>query len=320
MSTLYPEIEPYSDGTLATDDGHRIYWETCGNPAGKPAIVLHGGPGSGCTPHMRRFFAPAAYRIVLFDQRGCGRSSPHASEPDVDLSTNTTWHLVADMERLRQQLGIDRWLIFGGSWGSTLALAYAERHPERVSEIVLWGIAMTRRSEIDWLYRGVAPLFPAEWARFVAGVPEAERTGDLVEDYHRLLHSPNAAVRAQAARAFHEWEWALFTVMEPDATPGDRWLDPRFQLARARMVTHYFRHGAWLEEGLLLREAHRLSGIPGVMVHGRMDVGSPLQAAWELAQAWPDGELVIVGGAGHSTNDAGMDAAIVAATDRFAAQ
>lgn len=319
MTVLYPEIEPDDHGMLDVGDGNAIYWETCGNPDGRPVVVLHGGPGSGCTPRMRRFFDPTAYRIVLFDQRGCGRSTPHASDLATDLSVNTTWHLLADMERLRAHLGIRRWMLFGGSWGSTLALAYAEEHPQLVTAIVLWGVAMTRRSEINWLYHDVAPLFPEQWARFVAGVPEAERDGDLVEAYFRLMHSPHAEVRAKAARDFHDWEWALFSVVGNEA-PGGRWLDQRFQLARGRIVTYYFRHAAWLEEGVLLKRADRLAGIPGVMVHGRFDVGSPLQAAWELAQAWPDSELVIIGGAGHSTADPGMDAALVAATDRFARQ
>jgi proline iminopeptidase len=317
MTTLYPEIEPYDHGMLEVGESNTISWETCGNPGGKPVVVLHGGPGSGCTPRWRRFFDPAAYRIVLFDQRGCGRSRPHASELTTELSVNTTWHLLADLERLRRYLGIDRWMLFGGSWGSTLALTYAEEYPQVVSEIILWGVAMTRRTEIKWLYRDVAPLFPQEWSRFIAGVPAEDRAGDLVEAYFRLLHSADPDVRLKAARAFHDWEWALFTTGTP--TPqSSRWRDPSFQLARGRIITHYFRHGAWLEEGILLAQAHHLAGIPGVMVQGRLDVGSPLQSAWELAQAWPDSELVIVGGAGHSTADPGMDAALVAATNRFA--
>jgi proline iminopeptidase len=319
MTVLYPEIEPYDQGLLAVGDGNTIYWETCGAADGQPVVVLHGGPGSGCTPHLRRFFDPTAYRIVLFDQRGCGRSTPHASELTTDLSVNTTRHLLADMEQLRQHLGIRRWMLFGGSWGSTLALAYAEEYPQLVSAIVLWGVAMTRRSEIRWLYHDVAPLFPEQWARFVAGVPEAERTGDLVEDYFRLMSNPNLEVRTQAARDFHDWEWALFSLVVNEP-PSGRWLNQSFQLARGRIVTHYFRHAAWLDEGILLERACRLAGIPGVMVHGRFDVGSPLKAAWELAQAWPDGELVVVGGAGHSTADPGMDAALIAATNRFAKQ
>lgn len=314
---LYPEIEPYGHGRLDVGDGNLIYWEACGNPDGKPAVILHGGPGSGCSTSMRRYFDPTAYRIVLFDQRGCGRSKPHAGDPNTDLSTNTTEHLLADIELLRQHLDVERWMLFGGSWGSTLALAYAERYPQRVTDIVLVGVTMTRKSEIDWLYHGVAPLFPEQWARFRAGVPAAERDGNLVEAYYRLLHAPDPDVRAKAARDWHAWEAALLSV-DPDAQPSPRWLDPEFQMARARIVTHFFRHNAWLEDGILLREASSLAGIPGILIHGRLDLGSPLVTAWELAQAWPDSELVIVKGAGHSPGDPGMGEAVIAATDRFA--
>ncbi len=317
MTILYPEIEPYETGMLNVGDDQRIYWEVCGNPTGKPAVVLHGGPGSGCTAAMRRFFDPAAYRIVLFDQRNCGRSRPHASDPQVDLTLNTTDHLLADMEALRQQLAIERWLLFGGSWGSTLALAYAEHYPQRVTEMILYGVTTTRQSEIDWLYRGLAPLFPEHWAAFRAGAPAAERAEDLIEAYHHRLHGPDPAIRLQAARAFHDWEAASISA-DPDAKPGERWLDPDFQLARARICTHYFRRRAWLEDGILLREAHKLAGIPGVMVQGRLDLMAPLVTAWELAQAWPDSELVIIDNAGHSPDDVGMSGALVAATNRFA--
>jgi len=317
MTPLYPAINPYDQGLLAVGDDNFLYWECCGNPQGKPAVVLHGGPGSGCTPGMRRFFNPAAYRIVLFDQRNCGRSLPHAGDPATSLAANTTDQLVADIERLRSHLGIDRWLVYGGSWGSTLALAYAERHPQQVAAIILAGVTMTRRSEIDWLYRGVAPLFPAHWEHFKAGVPPEQRARDLVAAYYQLLNDPDPTVQAQAAQAWHAWEAAQLSV-DPQATPPPTWSDPRFRLARARIVTHYFQHNAWLEEGILLRNADRLAGIPGVMIHGRLDLGSPLVTAWELAQAWPDGELVLVSGAGHSTGDPGMPEAIITATDRFA--
>jgi proline iminopeptidase len=318
IETLYPEIEPHDHGLLEVGEGQRLYWEACGNPQGKPALVLHGGPGSGCTAEMRRYFDPAAYRVVLFDQRGCGRSRPHASAALPDLAANTTWHLLADIERLRLHLGLERWLVFGGSWGSTLALLYAECHPQQVTELVLWGVATTRRAEIDWLYRGgVAPLLPEAWARFRAGVPPAERDGDLIEAYHRLLFHSDAAVCARAAADWHAWDFALFSP-DPAAQPGLLWLQPAFQLARARLCAHYFRHDAWLEDGLLLKQAGKLAGLPGVMVHGRLDLGSPLVTAWELAQAWPAGELVIVSDAGHSTQHPGMSAALVAATDRFA--
>jgi proline iminopeptidase len=317
MQELYPEIQPHDHGMLNVGDGNRIYWEVCGNPDGKPAVFLHGGPGSGCSTGARRFFAPDAYRVVLFDQRGCGRSTPHASDLRTDLSVNTTEYLLGEIELLGQHLGIEQWLIFGGSWGSTLGLAYAERHPQRVTEVVLVGVTTTRRSEIGWLYRGIAPLFPEQWVRFQGGVPELEPDGDLVEGYYRLLHDPDPAVRAKAAKDWHEWDAALLSV-DPDAKPPVQWSQPDFRMARARIVTHYFRHNAWLEDGILLREADSLGGIPGVMVHGRLDLGSPLVTAWELAQAWPDSELVIVRGAGHSSADPGMSEAAIAATDRFA--
>jgi proline iminopeptidase len=317
MTMLYPAIEPYDHSLLDVGDGHRVYWEVCGNPHGKPAVVLHGGPGSGCSTNLRRYFDPAAYRIVLFDQRGCGRSTPHASDLRTDLSVNTTAHLLADMEQLRQHLDIDHWLLFGTSWGSTLGLAYAQRHPHRVTEIVLAGVTTTRRAEIEWLYRGVAPLFPAEWARFRAGVPPADREGDLVAAYHRLLQEPDPAIHLQAARGWCAWESALVSV-DPEAAPEPRRLHPAFQLAFARLVTHYFHHHAWLEEGILLRRASALAPIPGILIHGRLDLASPLVTAWELAQAWPTSELVIVNGAGHASTDPGMSEAIIAATDRFA--
>jgi proline iminopeptidase len=317
VARLYPEIEPYEHGMLDVGDGNLVYWEVCGNREGKPAVVLHGGPGSGCTAGVRRYFDPNAYKVVLFDQRGCGRSTPHAGDPTTDLATNTTHHLLADIERLRRHLGIERWLVFGGSWGSTLGLAYAERNPERVSEIVLFGIATTRRREVEWLTRDVGRLFPEQWARFRDGAPEAERGGDLVEAYSRLLHHPDPAVRAKAASDWCDWEDAHVRV-RPDHRRNPRYDDPRFRMAFARLVTHYWRHAAWLEDGILLREAGRLAGIPGVMVHGRLDVSSPLDTAWELARAWPGSELVVVEEAGHSPGDPGMAEILVAATDRFA--
>lgn len=314
MTALYPEIEPYDHGMLDVGDSNRVYWEVCGNPEGKPVVVLHGGPGSGCTPGWRRYFNPAAYRIVLFDQRNCGRSTPHASDPDTDLTTNTTHHLIADMERLRDYLNIERWMLFGGSWGSTLALAYAQRYPQRVTEIVLFGVTTTRRSEVDWLYRGVAPLFPEQWARFRAGVPESQRDGDLVEAYYHLLRDPDPAVRAEAAQNWVAWESASVS----DDAPAERWSQPELKFAWARIVTHYFYHHAWLEDGLLLRNAPLLAGIPGVMVQGRLDLEAPLVTAWELSQAWPGSKLIVVNKAGHSPGDSGMTDALVAATDRFA--
>jgi proline iminopeptidase len=316
---LYPEIEPYEHGMLDVGDGNLIYWETSGTPEGKPAVVLHGGPGSGSLPVLRRYFDPAAYRIVLFDQRGCGRSTPHASDPAVDLSTNTTHHLIADIECLRRYLGIDRWLVFGGSWGSTLGLAYAEHHPDHVSEIILVSITNTTRREVAWITRDMGRIFPAEWARFRDGAPAAERDGSLVEAYSRLLHDPDPAVREQAAKDWCAWEDVHVSLFKrPNRKPGSRYDDPAFRMAFARLVTHYWRHAAWLEDGILLREAGRLSGTPGVLVHGRLDVSGPPDIAWDLAQRWPDSELVLIEDAGHWSGHPGMTNALIVATDRFA--
>jgi proline iminopeptidase len=315
MPGLYPEIDPYEHGMLDVGDGQRVYWECCGNPAGKPALVLHGGPGSGCAPGFRRFFDPAAYRIVLLDQRGSGRSTPHASDPNVDLSVNTTDHLIADLEALRSHLGIERWLVWGVSWGCTLALAYAERFPDRVTEIVLRAVTMTRPADIDWLYHGVGRFFPEQWTQFRDGVPPADRDGDLVAAYYRLLNDTDPTARERAAKAWCEWEDAVVS-LEDGWRPNPRYEDPRFRTAFARIVTHYFHHHAWLEDGILLRDAGRLAGIPGVLVHGRLDLGGPPVTAWELAQAWPDAELVLVAG-GH-TGSREMITRLVAATDGFA--
>jgi proline iminopeptidase len=311
----YPEIEPYEHGMLDAGDGQRIYWETCGSPHGKPAIVLHGGPGSGCTPGFRRYFDPGAYRVVLFDQRGAGRSVPHAGDPGVDLSTNTTDHLIGDIELLREHLGIERWLVWGGSWGATLGLAYAERYPQRATEVVLASVTLTRPDDIRWLYHGVGRFFPEEWTRFRQGVPPAERDGDLVAAYYRLLRDPDPAVRERAARDWCDWEDAVVS-LEPGYEPNPRYEDPRFRMAFARIVTHYFHHHAWLEEGAILRDAHRLAGIPGVLIHGRLDLGSPAATAWALARAWPGAELHLVE-TGH-TGGGEMTERLIAATDRFA--
>ena len=317
MAEAYPPIEPYDHGMLDVGDGNLVYWETCGNPDGKPALVVHGGPGSGCGTGSRRSFDPDRYRVVLYDQRGCGRSTPHASDPATDMSVNTTEHLLADMERLRKHLGIERWLLFGGSWGSTLILAYAEWHPERVSEIVIPNVTTCRRTEIDWLYRGVGRFFPEEWERFREGVPEAERDGDLLAAYARLMESRDADVRRQAADDWLAWEDAVIS-QEPRGRPkaySDR--PPAAQLAFVRICAHYFSHGAWLEEGALLRDANRLAGIPGVLIHGRLDMGSPLVTAWELAQAWPDAQLVVIDDSGHTGSET-MNNEVLAAISRFA--
>ncbi|MDH6131987.1 proline iminopeptidase [Kitasatospora sp. MAA4] len=317
MGELYPPIEPYEQGMLDVGDGNLVYWEVCGNPAGKPALVVHGGPGSGCGPGVRRYFDPERYRIVLFDQRGCGRSTPHASDPTTDLRQNTTWHLVADMEHLREHLGIDRWLLYGGSWGSTLTLAYAQTHPERVSEIVIAAVTTTRRSEIDWLYRGVGRFFPEQWERFLAGAPGTPRDGDLVGAYARLTGHPDPAVRERATADWCAWEDAVLSGETKGSSQpyGDR--PPAARLAMVRICSHYFAHGAWLEEGALLRDAGRLAGIPGVLVHGLLDLGGPPDTAWQLARAWPDAELITVADAGH-LGGAATRTHVLAALDRFA--
>ncbi len=312
----FPRIEPYDHGMLDVGDGNHVYWETCGYPDGRPALVVHGGPGSGCSAGRRRMFDPARYRVVLFDQRGCGRSTPHASDPTVDMGVNTTDHLIADMERLREHLGIVRWLLFGGSWGSTLILAYGQRYPHRVSEIVIPSVTTTRRSETAWLYHGVGRYFPEAWHRFRDGVPEAERDGDLVAAYARLVESPDPDVRVRAVQDWLAWEDAVIS-LETNGSPGEYGRRPAAaQVALVRICAHYFSHGAWLEEGALLRDAGRLAGIPGVLVHGRHDLGGPVETAWLLARAWPDSELIVVDDAGH-TGGAATEEHLLRAIDRF---
>jgi proline iminopeptidase len=315
---LYPEIDPHDHGLLDVGAGHQIYWETCGHPSGKPALVLHGGPGSGCTPWHRRLFDPAAYRVVLFDQRNCGRSTPPASAFETDLASNTTQHLIADIERVRKRLGIGNWLVLGGSWGSTLALAYAEAFPQRVSELVLFGVTAGRRKEDDWLFReGLAPLFPEQWARRRMALPEADREGDVVAGYHRLLNDPDPAVRERAALEWCTWESAT-----PDWPPkpglARRFADPDFAMAFARIVTHYVHHGGFLEDEIILREIGSIGSIPGILINGRFDLQAPLETAWTLERLWPAAELVVVENAGHSASAAGITAELVRATDRFA--
>jgi proline iminopeptidase len=271
---------------LDAGDGNLVYWEACGNPRGKPAVVLHGGPGSGCTDWHRRLFDPNAYRVVLFDQRGCGRSAPNASEPGIELSSNTTVNLIADIELLRQELDIERWLMLGGSWGSTLALAYAERHPDRVTEMILFGVTTGRRAEFDWLFRGgVAVFFPEQWERLRAALPAAERDGDVVDAYHRLLFHADPEVRRRAA-----FEWCMWESATPAWPPVDglapRFEDPAFALAFARLVTHYVRHDAWIEDRALLRDAGSLARIAGTMINGRFDFQAPIGNAWELSRVW----------------------------------
>jgi proline iminopeptidase len=314
MRTLYPDLEPYVTGMLAVDGRHTLYYEQCGNPQGKPVVLLHGGPGAGCSAKMRRFHDPAKYRIVLFDQRGSGRSTPHA-----DLVDNTTWDLVADTEKLRSKLGIERWQVFGGSWGSTLALAYAETHPERVTELVLRGIFMLRRWELEWFYQeGASRLFPDAWEPYLQAIPEAER-GDLIGAYHRRLTSPDEATRLAAARTWSVWEGATsFLRVDPAFVIGHE--DAAFALAFARIENHYFVNGGFFDdENQLLRDVARIADIPGVIVHGRYDVVCPIQSAWELHKAWPKAELMISPTSGHSAFEPENVDALVRATDSFAA-
>ena len=305
-------------GILDIWDGNLISFETYGIPVGKPALVLHGGPGSGCTPWHRTLFDPAKYLVVLFDQRNCGRSTPHASEPDIDLSTNTTQNLVADIELLRIYLGIERWLVWGGSWGSTLALAYAEAHPDRVTEMILWGVTTGRRSEADRLFRGgVAPLFPERWARLRAGVPDVQDDVDIVDAYARLLFDPDPPVRARAA---HDWcLWESATPHWPPMTGlASRYRDPDFALAFARLVTHYVRNDFFLEDGVLLRNAGVLADTPGILINGRFDLQAPLGNAWALHEAWPRSEVVVVEGAGHAADHEAIERELIRASGRFA--
>ncbi|MGV1757504.1 prolyl aminopeptidase [Rhizobium sp. A22-96] len=311
---LYPDLVSYDEGLLDVGDGQRVFWTQSGNPEGLPVLMLHGGPGSGSSASTRRYFDPQHYRIIQFDQRGCGNSVPHASEPEIDMSANTTWHTVADIEQLRQLFGVERWIVFGNSWGCTLALLYAETHPDRVASLLVVGVTMTRQSEIDWLYRGLGRFFPEEWARFRAALPVQDRDGDLVEAYYRLLCNPDPAIHMKAAKDWHEWEAASILV-DPRATMPARWSDPRYLTARARIIAHYFHHLAWLEEEQILRDIKRLAGIPCTMIQGRLDLEAPVITAWELSQAWPEAKLVIVPSAAHSLATSDMAIAIVGVTD-----
>lgn len=273
-------------------------------------MVVHGGPGSGRPRGAHRGFDPEVFQIVLFDQRGCGESEPHASDPATDMAHNTTEHLLADMEALRKHLGIDRWVLYGGSWASTLILAYAQRHPSRVIGIILVGVTMTRRREIDWLYHGLRLFLPIEWQRFRAGVPASDRDLDLVEAYRRLMENPDSAVRGRAAHDWCAWEDAVIA-HEISGSPGQYSAKPdAAKLAFVRICTHYFAHGAWLDDDQLLRDAHRLRGIPGILVHGRLDLSGPLLTAWELAEAWPDAELRIIEDSGHTGSPSMADAVL----------
>jgi proline iminopeptidase len=312
LRTLYPPIEPYRTGHVEVGDGHRLYWEQCGNPAGKPAVFLHGGPGAGCSADHRRQFDPARWNVLLFDQRGCGRSTPHAS-----LEANTTWHLVDDIERLRQLAGIERWLVFGGSWGSTLALAYAQTHPGRVTGLILRGIFTFRQTELDWLYRyGASEIFPDKWEAFLAAVPEEERD-DLVAAYHRRLTGPDPAARLAAAKAWSKWEAETVTLLPSPAVIEQHTSDD-FAIAIARIENHYMINRGWLAEGQLIEGASRLKAIPGIVVQGRYDCCTPPAAAWDLHKAWPEAELNIVPDGGHLFNEPGILDGLIRASDAFA--
>lgn len=314
---IYLVSEATADGWLPVGDGHALYWEEAGNPEGVPALILHGGPGSGFSAATRRFFDPDRYRIIGFDQRNAGRSRPSAAEAAADLSTNTTWHLVDDIERLRVRFGVESWVLYGASWGVTLGLAYAERHPDRVRAAVFAGVTTTRQSEIDWLYHGLREVLPEQWLAFRAGAPAAVADDDLVAGYNALMFDDDPAVREKAALDFHLWEGAML-LAEPGGKWPALWDDPAYRLQRGRIVTHYFRHAAWLAEGQLLAGGGRLAGIPAVLVQGMLDPQGPPHTAEELARAWPGAELKLIGGAGHATSGAGMSDAIVAALDGFA--
>ena len=312
LRTLYPPIEPYATGMLDVGDGHGIYYERVGTPGAKPALFLHGGPGAGISADHRRLFDPERYDLLLFEQRGCGRSTPHAC-----LEANTTWHLVDDIERLRAMAGVEKWLVFGGSWGSTLALAYAETHPGHVSELILRGIFMATREETRWYYQfGASQIFPDKWEHFVAPIPEAER-GDLITAYHKRLTSDDLAVQLEAAKAWSLWEGETITLL-PSAALSDQHGGDHFATAFARIENHYFHHDSWLEPGQLLRDAGRLSGIPGVIVHGRYDMPCPARYAWDLHRAWPEADFHLIEGAGHAYNEPGIFDRLIGATDRFA--
>lgn len=317
---LYPEIEPYAHGMLDVGDHNLVHWETCGNPEGKPAVVLHGGPGSGCGPYPRRLFDPDAYRIVLLDQRGSGRSTPHASDHETDMSVNTTAHVMADLELLRRHLGIERWLVWGVSWGSVLALRYAQTHPESVSELVLTAVATGSDAEVELLTRGLGRIFPEAFDRFLAQLPPAERDGNLAASYNRLLESPDPAVRERAARAWTDWETAI--IPAPPRSVA-RFEDPAYRMGFARTVTHYWGNDHFLGDGdgdgdgVVLRDAHLLAGIPGTLVQGSLDFGNLLGIVWRLHRSWPGSELVTVGDAGHTAGAPAVAEALVAATDKY---
>jgi len=314
LRTLYDEIEPFDRGRLRVSAVHELYYEQCGNPKGRPVVFLHGGPGAGLVPDYRRFFDPEAYRVILFDQRGSGQSVPHAS-----LDDNTTWHLVADIEQLREHFGVDQWLVFGGSWGSTLALAYAETHPDRVSGLVLRGIFLGRQNEARWFYedsQGASAIFPDNWEDFLRVIPEAER-GDMIGAYYRRLTSTDESTRQEAARAWSIWESSALRLL-PDQGLIDEFSEPEKAVALARIECHYFTNNCFFEtDNYLLEHVDRIRHLPAVIVHGRYDIICPLMSAWELHRAWPEATLNIIPDAGHATSEPGITDALVRATDGF---
>jgi len=310
---FFPPIEPFASGRLRVSEIHEIYYEVSGNPSGKPVVVCHGGPGGGTTPSMRRYFDPSKYRIVLFDQRGCGRSTPNA-----ELTGNTTWDLVADMEKLRRLLDIEKWQVFGGSWGSTLALAYAQKHPDRVAELVLRGIFTLRRSELLWFYQeGANWMFADAWEKYVEPIPPAER-GDFIAAYYKRLTGDDHAEKVKAAKAWSAWEGGTVSLV-PSQERIDSFSSDAFAVAFARIECHYFVNAGFFDrDDQLIADAHRIRHIPGVIVQGRYDVVTPMKTAWDLHEAWPEAELVLVGDAGHAASEPGIVDALIRATNKFA--
>lgn len=318
MQRRFSETEPYDSGTLDVGDGHRVYWECCGNRDGKPAVFLHGGPGSGFTSGASRYFDPDVYRILLFDQRGSGRSRPLASDQDADLSTNTTAHLIADMECLRRYHEIEQWTVLGISWGTTLGLAYAQTHPERVRSLVLALVTTTSRREVQWITGDVGRVFPKEWERFSLAVPDTMRHRPLVDAYSTLLFDPDPAVREDAALEWCAWE-DVHVSLSPGHKPNPRFEDREFRLCFARLVTHYWRHAGFLADNQLLNDASLLNGIPGILIHGRYDVSSPLETAWHLSKSWSTSRLLVLGDVGHRRGEA-LVAAVTNALNQLAAK
>jgi proline iminopeptidase len=314
LRTLYDEIDPYDIGHLQVSDVHHLYYEQCGNPKGKPVVFLHGGPGAGLVPDYRRFFDPDAYRIILFEQRGSGRSMPHAS-----LDDNTTWHLVEDIEKVRKHFGVEQWLVFGGSWGSTLSLAYAETHPEQVLGLVLRGIFLGRQNETRWFYeegQGASAIFPETWEQYVQLIPESER-GDIIRAYYRRLTGDDESMRLEAAKRWSLWEASALKLL-PDQKLIEEFTEPELAIALARIECHYFMNNCFFEtDNYLIENVHRIRQIPGVIVHGRYDIVCPFMSAWDLHRAWPEAALEVIPNAGHSVTEPGIADALVRATDSF---